>query len=71
MADVATYNGAAFVDAGAAAKMLGVSRRTIQLWAESGILPAGRKVGRRRLWRVADLLEAIDGGRHGPVSAKR
>lgn len=37
------------------AEMYLVSLRTFLRWADSGIVPAGVKIGGRRLWRIADL----------------
>jgi len=42
-------------DARGGAGMYLVSVRTFLRWADAGIVPPGLKLGRRRLWRIADL----------------
>ena len=36
------------------------SASTFRLWVERGLMPKGRKQGKYRLWKRADLDEAVD-----------
>jgi excisionase family DNA binding protein len=45
----------AFVDAGEAARMLGIDRVTLEQWVRDGRLKAHRGVGRESFYRTADI----------------
>ena len=45
----------AFVDAGEAARMLGIDRVTLEQWVQDGRLKAHRGVGRESFYRTADI----------------
>jgi excisionase family DNA binding protein len=59
-----------YVDAGEAAKFLGIHRRTVLQMARDGIIPAHPLGdGRRRLWRF--LLSELDEWMRGRVNSAR
>ena len=45
-----------------AAAMYAVSPRTFHRWADSGRIPAGLKIGGRRLWSIEQLEQHIRDG---------
>ncbi len=56
----ATSGGDAWLDAKAAAEMLGCSVATIERWTRSGKIPSA-KIGRLRRYRRLDLLSLSEG----------
>jgi excisionase family DNA binding protein len=57
------------VDKADAARLLGVSRKTVDRLIRRGKLPAPAEVGRRSYWVLSDLLDAIR--RSAPGEADR
>jgi excisionase family DNA binding protein len=53
---------AEFINTHAAAAWLGISRRSMQRYVQSGILPS-YKLGKQRLFRRSELLEALGASR--------
>jgi excisionase family DNA binding protein len=51
-----------------AARMLGVSLRTIQLWADAGILTVGRTPGRHRRVHLSEVQRLKDSMATAPVT---
>jgi predicted DNA-binding transcriptional regulator AlpA len=50
------------VDARRLAEMLCVSTRTVRTWDAGGRLPSPLRIGRRVVWRFAEVLAWIDSG---------
>ncbi len=44
-----------FISDRVVAQIYGVGERTIRRWAQRGEIPKGRRIGGRRLWRLADI----------------
>jgi predicted DNA-binding transcriptional regulator AlpA len=49
-----------FIDAAGIAAYSGRSVDTIRYWERLGLLPPSAKVGRRRVWKRADIQEHFD-----------
>jgi excisionase family DNA binding protein len=56
--DIQTQSSAVFVTDEEAAKLLRISKSHFRRLVSKGVLPSGRRLGRRRIWPVAELLEA-------------
>lgn len=42
------------------AEMLGTSENTLNHWIATGYAPPSAKIGRRRVWREADVLDWLE-----------
>jgi excisionase family DNA binding protein len=56
--DIQTQSSAVFVTDEEAAKLLRISKSHFRRLVSKGELPSGRRLGRRRIWPVAELLGA-------------
>ena len=58
-----------FLNATAAAKFLGVSKRSLERWRLEGTGPAFRKFGHRVFYAERDILDWVDARRYRSTSA--